>query len=212
MLVFFTMGSSVPKVSPHLFDDWLAGIDRRVFGAVLSARLEAWATPARTEFLSLCYLVYFPYMAFGWLFYSRRGLPLFRKLMVGMFTIYALGFFGYSFVPAGGPHLAFPQDFHAPLTGWAVTRFNAFVVGQGSNGIDVFPSLHCAISCYLLFFDRRHAPRRHRLYLVPCLGLWVSTIYLRYHYFADVVAGFALAAFGLWVANRWERGATTATE
>ena len=26
-----------------------------------------------------------------------------------------------------------------PLTGWAITRFNAFVVGHGSNGVDVFP-------------------------------------------------------------------------
>jgi membrane-associated phospholipid phosphatase len=30
---------------------------------------------------------------------------------------------------------------------------------------------------------------------------------LRYHYFVDVAAGFALAAFGLWIANRWEKRA-----
>jgi membrane-associated phospholipid phosphatase len=42
---------------------------------------------------------------------------------------------------------------------------------------------------------------------VPCIGLWLATIYLRYHYFVDVVVGFALAAFGLWIANRWEKAA-----
>ena len=125
--------------------------------------------------------------------------------MVGMFTIYGIGFLGYSWVPAGGPHLALADEFALPLTGWAIARFNAYVVANGSNGVDVFPSLHCAISCFLLCFDRQHARWRYHLYLVPCGGLWLATIYLRYHYFTDVVAGFALAAFALWVANHWDR-------
>ena len=151
--------------------------------------------------------MFFPYLLVSWFYYAWRGLPLLRKLMAGLFTIYGLGFLGYSFVPAGGPHLALPDEFTVPLKGWAVTRFNASVVVRGSNGVDVFPSLHCAITCFLLFFDCQHARWRYRLYLVPCVGLWLATIYLRYHYFVDVVAGFALAAFGLWIANRWEKRA-----
>ena len=45
----------------------------------------------------------------------------------------------------------------------------------------------------LLFFDRRHSPERFRRLVVPVAILWISTIYLRYHYFVDVLAGFALA-------------------
>lgn len=205
--VFFTMSSAVLKVTPHKLDDWLASFDHALFGATLSARAQAIATPALTELLSFCYLLFFPYMIVSWLYYSRRGLPLLRKLMAGMFTIYGIGFLGYSFVPAGGPHLALRDEFTGPLTGWAITKLNGFIVANGSNGVDVFPSLHCAISAFLLFFDRQHARWRQRLYLVPCIGLWCATIYLRYHYFVDVVLGFALAAFALWVANRWEKSA-----
>ena len=68
---------------------------------------------------------------------------------------------------------------------------------SGSNKVDVFPSLHCAISAFILFFHRVHAPNCFRWVLVPTIGLWVATIYLRYHYFVDVLAGFALAAFAL---------------
>ena len=68
--------------------------------------------------------------------------------------------------------------------------------------MDCFPSLHCAVSSYILFFDRRHRRWRFWLYLVPCVGLWVSTLYLRYHYFVDLVAGFALSAAALWFVNR----------
>jgi len=204
-VVFLNMKTSVLKVTPHKYDVTLAGFDRALFGMTLSERAQVIATPALTEILSFCYLLFFPYLLISWVSYARRGLPLFRKLMVGLFTIYGLGFLGYSFVPAGGPHLAFPDDFNGPLAGWAVTRFNAMIVASGSNGVDVFPSLHCAVSCYLLVFDRWHARWRHRLYLIPCFGIWLATIYLRYHYFVDLVAGFALAAFALWLTDRWEK-------
>ena len=203
--VFPLMGSAVLKITAHKFDAQLAALDHLLFGATLSERAQLLATPLLTEVLSFCYLLFFPYLVVSWFYYAKRGLPLQRKLMVGLFTIYGIGFLGYSWVPAGGPHLALADNFTLPLTGWGITRLNAYVVANGSNGVDVFPSLHCAISCFLLFFDRQHARWRHRLYLVPCCGLWLATIYLRYHYFTDVVAGFALATFALWLANHWDR-------
>lgn len=202
-VIFFTMSSAVPKVAPQPWDATLRSVDEFLFRRLLSVRAQAFASRPLTEVLSLCYLLFFPYLVIGWLDYARRGLELFRRLFLGLFTIYGLGFIGYAWVPAAGPYLASPEQFTMPLTGWAITALNARVVADGSNGVDVFPSLHCAVSCYLLGFDRRHSPRRFRILVVPCVGLWLATIYLRYHYFVDVLGGFALAAFGLWLAQRW---------
>ncbi len=202
-VVFFTMRPSVLKISPILCDTLLSAIDERWFGTLLSVRAQAIASPLLTELLSFCYLLMFPYLLVSWLDCARRGLDFLRRLSVGLFTIYGIGFLGYSLVPAGGPHLAFPEQFGAPLSGWAITAFNARVVATGSNGVDVFPSLHCALPAFLLCFDRRHSPRRFRVLLIPCIGLWLATVYLRYHYLIDVVCGFALAAFGCWITNRW---------
>ena len=44
---------------------------------------------------------------------------------------------------------------------------------------------------------------RFRLFLVPCCGLCLATIYLRYHYLTDVLVGFGLAALALWLTGRW---------
>jgi membrane-associated phospholipid phosphatase len=171
----------------------------------LSLRLESWIHPWLTEALSSCYILFFPYLAFSLVWYFRGELATLRAFLVGMFTIYGIGFLGYSLVPAWGPWVALKDAFHVPLEGFAITRWNDAIVRWGSNGVDVFPSLHCALSSYFLFFDRRHARWRFRLYLVPCIGLWISTIYLRYHYFIDIAAGFALSAFALWLAARFER-------
>jgi hypothetical protein len=203
-VAFATMGSTALKVVSQRQDAVLQRIDAALVGATPSLGAQAIVTPWLTEILSFCYLLFFPYLLISLVFYAWRGLPVFRPFTIGLFTVYAFGFLGYSTLPAAGPYLALPDQFTVPLTGWAISRFNTFVVASGSNGVDVFPSLHCAVSCYLLFFDRQHARWRFRLYLVPCMGLWLATIYLRYHYLVDVVAGFALAAFALWVVRRWE--------
>jgi hypothetical protein len=208
-LVFMTMGSTALKLVPHHQDTVLQHVDAMLVGVTSSLRAQSLITPWLTETLSFCYLLFFPYLFISWAFYTWRGLASFRRLCVGLFTIYALGFLGYSTLPAAGPHLAMADQFTVPLTGWVITRLNNYIVAHGSNGVDAFPSLHCAVSCYLLFFDRRHAPWRFRLYAVPCIGLWLATIYLRYHYFVDVVAGFALAAFALWLTRRWDNSAGT---
>ncbi len=206
-VAFATMGSTALKVASHRRDAVLQQMDIVLVGMTPSLRAQALTTPWLTEILSFCYLLFFPYLLVSWIFYARRGLPILRQLFVGLFTIYAVGFLGYSTVPAAGPYLGMGDLFTVPLTGWAITRLNADIVARGSNGVDVFPSLHCAVSCFLLFFDRRHTRWRFRLYVVPCIGLWLATIYLRYHYFVDVIAGFALAAFALWLTERWAQHA-----
>jgi len=198
--IFVDMKFAIPKIHPARMDPVLSHIDSLLMGATPSLRVETVVHPVLTEFFSFCYILFFPYLLFSLAYYFLGELDLLKKFVIGLFTIYGLGFLGYSFVPAAGPCHAL--EFSVPLTGGWITGWNATVVARGSNGVDVFPSLHCAVSCFLLFFDRRHRPWRYRLYLLPCVGLWFSTIYLRYHYLIDVICGFALAAFALWLAKR----------
>jgi hypothetical protein len=184
-----------------LCDAWLRSIDSRLIGENLSLRLEAYTRPLFTEPLSFCYLLFIPYLTLSMLWYFCGSLPLLKRFYLGLFCIYGIGFLGYTSVPAAGPYIAMAQEFHVPLTGGIFTRLNAAMVSFGSNRVDVFPSLHCGISTYMLLFDRWYKPRRFRMYGMPCVGLWISTIYLRYHYFIDVIVGFALAAFALWLAR-----------
>ena len=201
-ILFAHLRWAVPKIHPQPMDTWLQQIDAHLVGGHLSLRLQSWVHPVFTEFFSVCYFLFFLYLLFSMVYYFCGEPAVLTKWVVGLFTIYGLGFLGYTFVPAAGPCHALAGQFTVPLEGGWFTRLNAAVVTHGSNGVDVFPSLHCAISCFLLFFDRRHRPWRFKLYLVPCVGLWFSTLYLRYHYMIDVVCGFALAAFALWLANR----------
>ncbi|HXJ58675.1 MAG TPA: phosphatase PAP2 family protein [Verrucomicrobiae bacterium] len=208
-IVFMHMKTAVPKIHPARMDAWLQQIDSLCVGTNLSLRLQPLVHPALTEILSFCYILFFPYLLFSMVYYFCSELELLKKFVIGLFTIYGIGFLGYSLVPAAGPYHAIADQFTAPLTGGWITGWNAAVVAAGSNGVDVFPSLHCAISSFFLFFDHQHRPWRFKLYLAPCVGLWASTIYLRYHYAIDVVCGFALSGLALWLAQRFPRAQHT---
>jgi hypothetical protein len=204
-VVFAHMKGAIPKIAPERMDAALQRIDAALVGRNVSLRMEPLVHPVLTEVLSACYILFFPYLLFSVVWYFREDLATLKAFLVGMFTVYGLGFLGYSLVPAWGPWIAMAGEFHVPLEGGPITRWNDAIVRFGSNGVDVFPSLHCALSSFFLFFDRRHARWRFLVYAAPCVGLWVSTLYLRYHYVVDVAAGFALSGFALWIAARFER-------
>jgi membrane-associated phospholipid phosphatase len=67
--------------------------------------------------------------------------------------------------------------------------------------MDAFPSVQLAASLYLLLFDWQHWRRRFWWVLTPCLMLWLSTMYLRFHYFVDLLAGMVVALIGWWMAE-----------
>ena len=79
------------------------------------------------------------------------------------------------------------------------------MVLEGSNRVDVWPSLHCAVSAFILGFAWRHHRREFWWLAAPVAGLWLSTIYLRYHYLVDIACGFALAALAARMAARLAR-------
>jgi len=200
---YMLMRTAVPAFHPRLEDAALQSIDAWLVGGNLSLRLQALACPVVTEIMSFCYILFMPYLLFSMLWYFLGDLRILKKFYCGLFTLYGIGFLGYTLAPALGPHLAMADRFKTSLEGGWITTLNARMVLMGSNRVDVFPSLHCAVSSYFLLFDRKHMPLRYKCYLVPCVGLWLSTLYLRYHYFVDVACGFCLAAFSLWIANRW---------
>jgi PAP2 superfamily len=202
---YLTLGEAVPLLRGGRVDGLLQRIDTRLFGAPLPLYLDFASRPLASDLLSACYVILFPYILFScirhlWL--AGDSLIVAQRFYSGFFTVYAISFAGYVLLPAQGPYLDMPGVFHHPISGGWITRFNDALVRGGSNRVDVFPSLHVAASAFILFFDRSHARWRYLAYLAPAAGLWISTIYLRYHYGIDVMAGFAVTAIGLAVARR----------
>jgi hypothetical protein len=208
---YFMLGPAMKSLGAVSVDGLLQQIDHGLLGVNLSVAIEPWCRPIVTDVMSACYMLFFPYLILAHLDYFRRDPDTLRRFCAGLYTVYAAGLIGYALLPAAGPYVALAAEFRRPLEGGWLTRVHHAIVVRGTNGVDVFPSLHCGVTSFLLFFDRRHAPRRYRLLLLPVVILWASTIYLRYHYVVDVVAGFALSGVGLLLAEPEEVDGRAAT-
>lgn len=202
-LSFYTLPFAIPLLGAKKADARLDSWDHLLLGQNLSQTMERWSTPLLTDLMMLAYLFYFYYLIAGPGRYCVRDLPRFRQCIVGLFVVMGLGYFCYTLLPARGPYSVLPFDGPLPA-GW-LTRWAQPIVDAGSNGVDVFPSLHLAVSLYILIFDWRYARKLFWWMLGPCLALWVSTVYLRYHYVVDLLAGTALAFIGVWADRRYAR-------
>jgi len=200
---FYMMPSVVTALEVPRADAMLVKWDSVWLGQNINLTIQGWEPPLFTDVMMLAYIFFFYYLIAGPAYYCIHDLPRFRQCFAGLFVVYALGFIGYTFLPAGGPHRFL--EFDQPLPGGWITRVAKPVLDYASNGVDAFPSIHVAISMYLLVFDQWYYRRRFWRLLIPCVALWVSTVYLRYHYCVDVIAGFAIAVIGLWVATRYGR-------
>ena len=156
-------------------------------------------TPAAwvTDVFMACYLFFFYYIIGGLLYYFVKDLNLFRAALVGFGTVYALGYVGYMLMPAIGPL----EEMGARSGGWLTETGGAFIT-QRTNGVDVFPSIHMAASLFLLMFDFQYRRAHFWWVLAPTVGLWISTVYLRYHYGVDLLVGIGLALGCVWL-TRW---------
>jgi hypothetical protein len=168
----------------------LLGADRAVLGETPAVLLAPYARPWLTELMSAFYLSYHLYFHGALAYALLRPVEQGRRLFEAMFTALPAGVAGYLLVPAVGPLKALAADLGPALLGGPVTALNDWVVRNGSAVYDVFPSLHVFMTCVLLDHDWREHPLRFKRMLPVAVGLIASTVYLRYHYAIDLLAGF----------------------
>lgn len=177
-------------------DSELLRLDRLLFGETPSVAMERWVTPWLTDTLAVCYFLHLvlpPALAI-WLY--RREHRLFRSLLLAVLLAGFLGSIGYLAVPAVGPAVAFADLFRVELAGTFFEPITGLLdVARAPR--DVFPSLHVGISSVVLWVAARKSRWLAAAILPLVVGNWVATLYLRYHYAVDVLAGWATAALAI---------------
>lgn len=197
-LAFMLLGPTIKNATTWRADDVLQRIDTYLVGTNLSLRIEPWISPVLSDIMSFGYM-FFMILLFGSMLFYLLASPHLERCYRGLFSVYGVGFLGYTFVPAAGPYVALADRFTTPIHGGWLTALNEQMVSNGSNHVDVFPSLHIAVSLFLWLALLKDY-RRVGVPLTPLLVvLWVSTIYLRYHYSIDLITGAALALGFFWL-------------
>ena len=125
-------------------------------------------------------------------------------LVLGTILSYAL----FPFFPSEPPRRVFPGELF-PNIETVFRQLNWWILSGGGISMSVFPSAHVSSAFAGAFAMRMVMPRPRWVYrgmvVLACLTFW-ATIYGRYHYAVDSVAGLgiSLIAFGVgrWVDRR----------
>lgn len=120
----------------------------------------------------------------------------FDRALRGVALIMTVGLAGHLLVPAVYPRpILLP-----PFASWS-EAFLASVQSIDPPG-NVFPSLHVAHTSSLALILYHENPRLGRWVIALALILAASTLTTKQHFIADVISGFALAAFARWLVLR----------
>jgi len=185
-----------------LADARLQMLDQRIFGMQPSIALAPHLTGWESNLLMLCYVSYYLWpVLLGALLWAFRGEAAFDRWSLAVMVILLLNFALYAAVPAVGPRFAQAESFAVPVVGdVAAPLFRAFMRSPFHR--DCFPSGHTAMSLMVLW----HAFRKLRPFfwvaLLPCAGLIVATVALRFHYGVDLLAAPPLTIVGYALSGR----------
>ena len=200
-----------PLINPkgHV-DALLNNIDLTLFGRNLSIALEPFSHPVATEILSVAYMLFMLQLFLRWFLYLLKTGEVRQRFGVGLMSLYALGYIGYILFPAYGPYMFLKDSFTDPLEAGIFRALLNWSYPKGTNYTDVFPSLHCGVSLLILGADYFYSKKAFKIWLPICILLWISTIYLRYHYMIDCIVGFVLAIVCLYLMRhyRYKKGDT----
>jgi membrane-associated phospholipid phosphatase len=190
--------------------DWaLHALDQRLFGDV-AGLCRSLASRAVADVLFLPYLMFYivPAIFFAML-HVRGKFAEFRRSASVVFVGWYLSYIGYIVVPAQGPHHVTDGPRAPELDGalWAKAIYDALGLMEMEMP-DAFPSGHTLVAVLVLWLAWRYVRDWFWVLLPVAVGIVLGTVYLRYHYLIDVVAGFLLVPISVWagdlLADRWE--------
>jgi membrane-associated phospholipid phosphatase len=197
---YFLFADFLPFVSPHSLDRELYGLDLSLFGVEPAMFFDRFVTPITTEWFAFFYFAYFFVLALHVLpiLFLSKNVTLLTEFALGMLIMFCVGHTFYMLVPGYGPYRAMPEAFAHPLSSgvwWNTTE--ALVARSGAHK-DIFPSLHTAAPLFILLMSvhrRRELPFKYTWPIVAffAANIIIATMFLRWHYVIDVLAGMLLA-------------------
>jgi membrane-associated phospholipid phosphatase len=212
--------STAPALNPSLFTDSAAAADRWLFGgATFAPTASAITTPLVAELLQLAYATYYLLPLFIWIemLAARRlrSADLMALVVVGSLFVSYWGYVAFPTAPPATSDATYTVALEhlTPVGTWVHATIDAgepyaHVRGESPRVYDCFPSGHTMLSLLTAWMAWRCRSRFRWPITVLASLIVLATVYLRYHWVIDVIAGVALAVLLVWLLPRayrlWE--------
>ncbi len=146
-----------------------------------------------SELLHFCYSLYWVLLPLaGAALYLRGRLRGFRELVYVELVVFCACYLVFIFFPVAGPFYQFPE-IGGELASGPFYRLVHWVLADGGSKGAAFPSSHVAVAVAIVLVSWRH-DRAVSVVAAPLvIGLTIGTVYGRFHYGIDALAGVVVA-------------------
>ena len=181
-----------------LFSSWLddivLGVEASIFGGNVVRMLESVVHPYVTEGLMFTYVLYMPLLPLlaGFL-YVVGGDKALSDYLLNISMIFLFCYAGYVLFPVASPMHFSPSSYATPLEGGLFTWCGEWLRHNQHYPGGSVPSAHCAAATGMLIMLRRYYRNGYYVCIPIFSLLYAATVYGRYHYLTDAVAGICVA-------------------
>ncbi len=211
-LSYFFLATLLPIVNVTTLDGGLYHLDLTLFGFEPALAMDRIVTPLTTEWFAFFYFGYFFLLAIHVIpiLLFQKSMRVLSEFALGMLTVFCIGHLVYMLVPGYGPHHALAHEFKNALPHGMWRDMVMATVASGGAQMDIFPSLHTAAPTFIVLFSFRNRDKVPFRYSWPLVGFFalnimIATMFLRWHYVIDVVAGLGIATLAFQVGVTFSR-------
>ena len=196
IVIYLENRTLIPLINPHDMDSLVMAADRFLFlGHDPIFLMEKIMYPALSEILQISYASFYflPLALCVILYFFRETRDDFHIAASTIFMGFYLSYIGYYFTPVLGPRFTMEHLQSVPLKGLWTFDFLRNLLAQAEGRMyDCMPSGHALVSLLTVLLSWRYAKSFFPVALVWTVLLIFSTVYLRYHYVADLIVGISL--------------------
>jgi membrane-associated phospholipid phosphatase len=215
--IYLQVHKYIPLANPNDYDNILIELDRAIFGVDPTHWISKISFPALTEYLQISYMTYFILpLVLGIEMHFTKNDKEFNNIAGTVILSFYISYLLYFLIPAIGPRFTLHNFYmlSEELPGLWITDTLRNIVNHGGGIIqgdmnaamtvhrDCMPSGHTMTTFVNLVLAFKYRSKFKWVIFIFTLSLIFSTVYLRYHYVVDILAGLLCGIFVLWAAPK----------
>ncbi|MBN2542768.1 phosphatase PAP2 family protein [bacterium] len=197
-------------IIPHYVDNIVIRWEQAVFGfqpAFEFFKTFHWKPFA--EFMGFSYFSYFLLIAFiGLALWIPKKYKIFERSILTLSVTYYFCYLFQIAFPVAGPRLAFPELLGLNLDGYFFSKIINLIYANFDIEGAAFPSSHCSAATVVMLLCYRYVKWARIPITVLVFSLFLSTVYGRFHYGVDVIAGILIGVTFFLLLDRYYKHST----
>lgn len=204
MLLYEEIRHLVHIIYPGWFDGWINQVELKLFGEYPTIWLERVVSIPLNEYMMFAYFSYYFLMpVLGAALYAQKKIKEFDQFILICAIAFYISYLGFIFMPVEGPRYALSHIHNLKLVGIIFTPVAQYIVKVAGLHGGCMPSSHVAVALVVMIYAIRYTRILAWVLTPVVISLFAGTVYGRFHYILDVVAGILVGLLALFVCEKF---------